>query len=114
MSQTEIKDNLLRTIIDEKMPNATCFIDKGGGGSLQLASILGLNIVNRQPFPVKKSNFFHPDLHYVYPIKLPEKKEEKFPLIFDAPTSSFGDNKTTEFLNLIYVIGVWCLFDNTA
>ena len=24
MSQAEIRDNLLRTIIDEKMPNATC------------------------------------------------------------------------------------------
>lgn len=34
-----------------------------------------------------------------------EKKEEKFPLIFDAPTSSFGVNKTTEFLNLIYETG---------
>jgi DNA sulfur modification protein DndD len=31
-----------------------------------------------------------------------EAREDKFPLIFDAPTSSFGENKTTEFLNLIY------------
>jgi DNA sulfur modification protein DndD len=31
-----------------------------------------------------------------------EIKEENFPMIFDAPTSSFGENKTTEFLNLIY------------
>lgn len=31
-----------------------------------------------------------------------EIKEEKFPLIFDAPTSSFGENKTAQFLNLIY------------
>lgn len=34
-----------------------------------------------------------------------EAREEKYPLIFDAPTSSFGDNKTTEFLNLIYETG---------
>ncbi len=34
-----------------------------------------------------------------------EAKEEKYPLIFDAPTSSFGENKTTEFLNLIYETG---------
>jgi DNA sulfur modification protein DndD len=34
-----------------------------------------------------------------------EAREEKYPLIFDAPTSSFGDNKTTEFLNLIYQTG---------
>lgn len=31
-----------------------------------------------------------------------ETKEENFPMIFDAPTSSFGENKTAEFLNLIY------------
>jgi DNA sulfur modification protein DndD len=31
-----------------------------------------------------------------------ETKEENFPMIFDAPTSSFGENKTAQFLNLIY------------
>jgi len=31
-----------------------------------------------------------------------EIKEENFPIIFDAPTSSFGENKTAQFLNLIY------------
>ena len=31
-----------------------------------------------------------------------EVKEERYPLIFDAPTSSFGESKMTEFLNLIY------------
>lgn len=31
-----------------------------------------------------------------------EMKEEKYPLIFDAPTSSFGETKTAEFLNLIF------------
>lgn len=31
-----------------------------------------------------------------------EIKEENFPMIFDAPTSSFGENKTSQFLNLIY------------
>jgi DNA sulfur modification protein DndD len=30
-----------------------------------------------------------------------EKHEEAFPLIFDAPTSSFGESKTGEFLNII-------------
>jgi DNA sulfur modification protein DndD len=30
-----------------------------------------------------------------------EIKEENFPMIFDAPTSSFGENKTAQFLNLI-------------
>lgn len=31
-----------------------------------------------------------------------ETKEENFPMIFDAPTSSFGENKTSQFLNLIF------------
>lgn len=32
-------------------------------------------------------------------------KEENFPMIFDAPTSSFGETKTKDFLNLIYQTG---------
>jgi DNA sulfur modification protein DndD len=31
-----------------------------------------------------------------------EIKEDNFPMIFDAPTSSFGENKTAQFLNLIF------------
>lgn len=31
-----------------------------------------------------------------------EIKEENYPMIFDAPTSSFGQNKTAQFLNLIF------------
>jgi len=27
---------------------------------------------------------------------------ESYPMVFDAPTSSFGETKTTQFLNLIY------------
>ena len=31
-----------------------------------------------------------------------EKKFEEYPLIFDAPTSSFGETKTSSFLNLLH------------
>jgi DNA sulfur modification protein DndD len=31
-----------------------------------------------------------------------EVKEERYPILFDAPTSSFGESKMTEFLNLVY------------
>jgi DNA sulfur modification protein DndD len=34
-----------------------------------------------------------------------EKHEEGYPLIFDAPTSSFGETKTGEFLNMISETG---------
>lgn len=31
-----------------------------------------------------------------------EVREDRYPMLFDAPTSSFGESKMTEFLNLIY------------
>ena len=31
-----------------------------------------------------------------------EVRDETYPMIFDAPTSSFGETKTSDFLNLIY------------
>ncbi|MBT1712313.1 AAA family ATPase [Fulvivirgaceae bacterium PWU5] len=34
-----------------------------------------------------------------------EQREESFPMVFDAPTSSFGDVKTKEFLNIIAETG---------
>lgn len=34
-----------------------------------------------------------------------EVRDDKYPLIFDAPTSSFGENKTSDFLNLIHETG---------
>jgi DNA sulfur modification protein DndD len=34
-----------------------------------------------------------------------ENREESYPMIFDAPTSSFGETKSAEFLNLIYETG---------
>jgi DNA sulfur modification protein DndD len=34
-----------------------------------------------------------------------EQREEPFPMVFDAPTSSFGDIKTKEFLNIISETG---------
>lgn len=34
-----------------------------------------------------------------------EYREESYPMIFDAPTSSFGETKTAQFLNLIYETG---------
>lgn len=34
-----------------------------------------------------------------------ELREESYPMIFDAPTSSFGETKSAEFLNLIHETG---------
>tara|TARA_B100001250_G_C19717074_1_gene751991 strand:- start:105 stop:1196 length:1092 start_codon:yes stop_codon:yes gene_type:complete len=93
MNQSQIKEKLLRNIRDEKIPNAICFIDKGGRGSLQLASELGLCIVSNQNVPLNKSNYIHPDLHYVYPTKMP--KEEK---LFKKGMTAYYIEKWREFI----------------
>ena len=77
MVQSQIRDKLLKNIKSERVPNAICFIDKGGRGSLKLASEIGLAIVNNQNDPLSGSNYIHPDLHYIYPTKIP-KKEKSF------------------------------------
>ena len=98
MAQLQIKDKLLESIRDEKVPNAICFIDKGGRGSLQLASDLGLNIVGFQPRSARTSSFVHPDLHYIYPTKLPEKKEEKR---FNKGMNAYYSEKWRKFMSTL-------------
>ena len=72
MIQSQIRDELYKTIKNGKMPNAICFIDKGGRGSLKLASEIGLNNVESRNTPSNELNYIHPDLHYVYPTKKPK------------------------------------------
>ena len=77
MTNSQIRENLLKNIRGDRIPNAICIIDSGGRGSLQLASKLGLSIVDNPNRSVNRSIFVHPDLHYIYPTKKPEKREEK-------------------------------------
>tara|TARA_B100000963_G_C22619713_1_gene669242 strand:+ start:1054 stop:2091 length:1038 start_codon:yes stop_codon:yes gene_type:complete len=98
MVQLQIKDKLLENIREEKVPNAICFIDKGGRGSLQLASDLGLNIVGFRSNSAIRSNLVHPDLHYIYPTKLPEKKEEKR---FNKGMNAYYSDKWREFMSTL-------------
>ena len=93
MAQSQIRDKLLKTIKSEKLPNAICFIDKGGRGSLKLASDIGLAVVNGLNEPLSESNYIHPDLHYVYPTKIP--KEEK---VFKKGMTAFYVDKWRDFL----------------
>ena len=83
MIQSQIKEELLKTIKNDKMPNAIFLIDKGGRGSLKLASEIGLNIVKSQNTTSKEFNYIHPDLHYVYPTKIP-KNEKGFKMDMNA------------------------------
>ncbi|WP_026977597.1 AAA family ATPase [Flavobacterium tegetincola] len=59
---------------------------------------------NDFPFPENKSLETSKHISVLLAISelTKEVKAEKYPLIFDAPTSSFGESKMTEFLNLIY------------
>ena len=98
MDESQIKHKLLENIKNGEIPNAICFIDKGGRGSLRLASTLGLNIVTNQSPSINNSTFVHPDLHYVYPIKLPEKKEEKR---FIKRMNTYYSDKWREFMSTL-------------
>ena len=98
MEQIEIKQKLLKNVKEGKTPNAICFIDKGGRGGLELASQLGLCILQNQDCVLKTSNYMHPDLHYIYPTKLP--KEEK---VFKKRMLAFYVDKWREFIStMIY------------
>jgi DNA polymerase-3 subunit delta' len=94
MGQVEIKEKLIRNVKDEKIPNAICFIDKGGRGGLQLASEIGSYIVQNQNNPIIESPYIHPDLHYIYPTKIPVDKK-----LFEKGMTSFYINAWRDFLN---------------
>ena len=94
MIQSQIREGLLKTIKNGKMPNAICFIDKGGRGSLKLASEIGLNIVKKQNIPSNQLNYIHPDLHYVYPTKKPKNEKR-----FKKDMNAFYIDKWREFMS---------------
>lgn len=94
MGQVEIKEKLIKNVKDEKIPNAICFIDQGGRGGLQLASEIGSYIVQNQNNPIIESTYIHPDLHYIYPTKIPADKK-----LFEKDMTSFYINEWRAFLS---------------
>ena len=96
--QYQIREELLKNIKNDRMPNAICFIDRGGRGSLKLASEMGLIIVKNQNTPSNELNYIHPDLHYVYPTKIPKNEKR-----FKKGMGAFYIDKWKEFMsNQIY------------
>ena len=93
-TQSEIREKLLKNIKTGKIPNAICFIDRGGRGSLKLASEIGLNIVRNHNASYNESHFIHPDLHFIYPTKVP--KEEG---VFKKGMTAFYIDKWREFMS---------------
>ena len=77
MEHVKIKGKLLQSIKEKKIPNSICFVDKGGRGGLHLACELGLFIVENKAKLSTNSGYVHPDLHFLYPTKIP-KKESTF------------------------------------
>ena len=96
MANSQIRENLLKNIRADRIPNAICIIDSGGRESLQLASTLGSSIVDNPSRSVNGSLFVHPDLHYIYPTKKPEKREEKY---FYKKMNAFYSDKWHEFMS---------------
>ena len=98
MTNSQIRENLLKNIRGDRIPSAICIIDSGGRGSLQLASKLGLSIVDNPTRSGNRSVFVHSDLHYIYPTKKPEKREEKH---FNKKMNAFYSDKWREFMSTL-------------
>ena len=82
-------------------------MDKGGRGGLHLACELGLFIVENKAKPSTNSDYVHPDLHYLYPTKIPKEsafKKECLPSILTHGESLFPATSTDleEWLNFSF------------
>ena len=110
MIQSQIREKLLKNISNDTMPNAICFIDNGGRGSLKLASEISLNILNNQIFSSNKSNYIHPDLHYVYPTKTPKNEN-----LFKKGMTAFYVDKWRSFIrkNIYGSVDEWLDFSSS-
>lgn len=93
MLHRKIKEALLENHKNKRIPNAICLVDSGGRGSLELASEIGLDIVSPLGSRGQKSDYIHPDLHYIYPTKTP--KDEKR---FDKGMNAFYNQEWREFM----------------
>lgn len=93
MVQSQIKDALLKNIKIGRFPNAVCFVDKGGRGSLKLASEIGLAVVHNLTEKSNKLDHTHPDLHYIYPTKKPANES-----VFKKGMTAFYMDKWRAFL----------------
>lgn len=93
MVQSQIKDALLKNIKNGRLPNAVCFVDKGGRGSLKLASEIGFAVVNNLNEKSNKLDHTHPDLHYIYPTKKPANES-----VFKKGMTAFYMDKWRAFL----------------
>ena len=98
MVRSQIKDALFKNIKTGALPNAVCFVDKGGRGSLKLASEIGLAVVHNLNEQMKKLDYTHPDLYYIYPTKKPVNER-----VFKKGMTAFYKDKWRAFLrNQIY------------
>ena len=75
MTNSQIRENLLKNIRGDRIPNAICIIDSGGRGSLQLASKLGLSIVDNPTRSVNGQSLF--TLTFIISIPRKSQKKEK-------------------------------------
>ena len=93
MAQSQIKNALLKNIKIGRFPNAVCFVDKEGRGSLKLACEIGLAIVHNLNKKSNKLDHTHPDLHYIFPTKKPANES-----VFKKGMTTFYMEKWRAFL----------------
>ena len=93
MVRSQIKDALLKNIKIGRFPNAVCFVDKGGRGSLKLASEISLAVVHNLNEKSNNLDYSHPDLHYIYPTKKPANES-----VFKKGMTAFYMDKWRAFL----------------
>ena len=92
LGQTHIKNHLLKSIENGRIPHAQLFVGKTGSGLLPMAlayaqAILASNHHSgskaHENCVSKVANLAHPDLHFVFPVNTNEKvKKNPFSALF--------------------------------
>lgn len=74
IGQNHIKNHLIQSVAQGRIPHAQLFIGPEGSGTLPMAIAYAQQIIcnssqsNTQACNLKVSNLSHPDLHFVYPV----------------------------------------------
>lgn len=82
IGQKEVKEHLVQTVKEERIPHAQLFIGKEGSGALALAIayaqyVLCASSANQEACNIKANKLAHPDLHFCYPVSTTDKVKKE-------------------------------------
>ncbi|MDB9858263.1 DNA polymerase III subunit delta' [Flavobacteriaceae bacterium] len=117
LGQTHIKNHLLKSIENGRIPHAQLFVGKTGSGLLPMAlayaqAILSSNhAVGSKGYEncmAKVANLAHPDLHFVFPVNTNEKvKKNPFSALFMEDWRAFvSENKYSSLYDWLAYLGI--------